>query len=80
MQDKARIDAALAGKNGLTPLGDVPLVAETPEELLDDETTPLARFFVRNNGLLPEPAGDAEAWSFTVDGEVKRPLNLTLAE
>ncbi|HLM38542.1 MAG TPA: sulfite oxidase [Microvirga sp.] len=70
----------LAGKDGLTLLGDTPLVAETPEELLDDETTPVSRFFVRNNGLMPEPAGDPEGWSFTVDGEVERPLRLTLAE
>ena len=70
----------LAGKDGLTLLGDAPLVAETPEELLDDETTPVSRFFVRNNGLMPEPAGDPEGWSFTVDGEVERPLRLTLAE
>ncbi len=80
MQDRPGIDAALAGKEGLSPLGEVPLVAETPEEFLDDETTPLARFFVRNNGLLPEPVQDAESWSFTVDGEVERPLHLTLAE
>jgi DMSO/TMAO reductase YedYZ molybdopterin-dependent catalytic subunit len=80
MQDKPGIDVPLAGKDGLSPLGEVPLVAETPEEFLDDETTPVARFFVRNNGLLPEPVGDAESWTFTVDGEVERPLNLTLSE
>ena len=80
MQDKLRTDVALAGKDGLSLLGEVPLVAETPEEFLDDETTPMARFFVRNNGLLPEPAKNAEAWNFTVDGEVERPLRLTLAE
>ena len=65
---------------GLSLLGEMPLVAETPEELLDDETTPIAHFFVRNNGLLPEPAEDPEGWSFVVDGEVERPLRLTLAE
>ena len=31
-------------------LGDRPLVAETPENLLDDDTTPTDKFFVRNNG------------------------------
>ena len=37
------------GKNeGLVVLGDRPLVAETPEHLLDEETTPTAKFFVRN--------------------------------
>ena len=47
-------------------------MAETPEDLLDDETTPVSRFFIRNNGLLPEPARDPEAWTFVVDGEVER--------
>jgi sulfite oxidase len=70
----------LEGKDGLSLLGDVPLVAETPEEFLDDETTPVARFFVRNNGLLPEPVTDADGWTFTIDGEVERPLTLSLTE
>lgn len=70
----------LEGKDGLSLLGDVPFVAETPEELLDDETTPVARFFVRNNGLLPEPSADPDGWTFTVDGEVEQPLRLTLAD
>src|SRR5918995_1290354 len=78
MQHKREGRKGLEGKDGLSLLGDVPLVAETPEELLDDETTPVARFFVRNNGLMPEPAGDPEGWSFTVDGEVERPLRLSL--
>jgi DMSO/TMAO reductase YedYZ molybdopterin-dependent catalytic subunit len=80
MQHRRDEREGLEGKDGLSLLGDVPLVAETPEELLDDETTPVARFFVRNNGLLPEPATDAEGWIFTVDGEVERPLSLSLAE
>src|SRR5262249_54959368 len=42
------------GKDGnLVVLRDDPLVAETPEQLLDDETTPTDRFFIRNNGRLP---------------------------
>jgi sulfite oxidase len=64
----------------LIVLGWEPLVAETPKHLLDDETTPIARFFVRNNGLEPPPAADPEAWRFTVDGEVERPLNLSVGE
>jgi sulfite oxidase len=80
MQDRSQGGFELAGKDGLSLLGDVPLVAETPEELLDDETTPIARFFVRNNGLLPEPVTDGESWTFTVDGGVERPLSLSLAE
>ncbi|MFC4174127.1 sulfite oxidase [Microvirga sp. GCM10011540] len=80
MMDRPRHDLRLPGKDRLTVLGDTPLVAETPEELLDDETTPVERFFVRNNGLLPQPATEPDAWRFTVDGEVERPLDLTLAE
>ncbi|KAA2237088.1 sulfite oxidase [Salinarimonas soli] len=69
------------GKNpGLVVLGDRPLVAETPEHLLDDDTTPIAKFFIRNNGNIPEPAGDPAAWRIRVEGEVNQPLDLTLAE
>ena len=35
---------------GLVVLGDRPLVAETPEHLLDDDTTPIGKFYIRNNG------------------------------
>jgi sulfite oxidase len=80
MQDRPKIDDELSAKEGLSLLGETPLVAETPEERLDDETTPVSRFFIRNNGLLPEPVTDAESWSLTIDGEVERPLHLTLRE
>ena len=65
---------------GLALLGDRPLVVETPESLLDDETTPLARFFIRNNGQLPDEAKEPDAWTFSIEGEVDKPLRLTLAE
>lgn len=65
---------------GLSLLGDRPLVAETPEDLLDDATTPIDKFFIRNNGQMPEITGDPEAWKLTIDGEVTTPLELTLAE
>ncbi len=72
---------AFPGKDpGLSLLGDRPLVAETPEALLDDATTPIGRFFIRNNGQVPEPATNPDAWTLTIDGEVERPLKLTLAE
>ncbi len=61
-------------------LGDRPLVAETPESLLDDDTTPTAKFFIRNNGQIPEPAKDPDSWRITVDGEVNKTLELTLGE
>ncbi|MFU0506349.1 sulfite oxidase [Pseudaminobacter sp. NGMCC 1.201702] len=65
---------------GLILLGDRPLVAETPESLLDDDTTPISKFFIRNNGQLPDEVDDMEAWQLRVDGEVDTPLILTLAE
>ncbi len=65
---------------GLVVLGDRPLVAETPEHLLDDDTTPNEKFFVRNNGSLPEEAKDADAWKIAIEGEVNTPLSLTLGE
>ena len=64
----------------LVVLGERPLVAETPEHLLDDDTTPTDKFFVRNNGQLPDPAKDPDAWKLTVDGEVNNKLELTLGE
>lgn len=65
---------------GLVLLGDKPLVAETPEHLLDDETTPTARFFIRNNGITPAEQGEPDAWTLTIDGEVNKPLELTLGD
>jgi sulfite oxidase len=64
----------------LVLLGEKPLVAETPEHLLDDDTTPNDKFFVRNNGGIPEPATVPDAWKLAVDGEVNTPLSLTLGE
>jgi sulfite oxidase len=64
----------------LIVLGEKPLVAETPESLLDDETTPTDKFFIRNNGLIPDQAKDADNWKISVDGEVDNKLELTLGE
>ena len=64
----------------LVVLGDRPLVAETPESLLDDDTTPIDKFFVRNNGLIPDENKEPDKWKITIDGEVNKPLELTLGE
>jgi len=64
----------------LVLLGEKPLVAETPESLLDDATTPTDKFYVRNNGQIPEQAKDADSWKITVDGEVDKKLELALGE
>jgi DMSO/TMAO reductase YedYZ molybdopterin-dependent catalytic subunit len=66
---------------GLVVLGDRPLVLETPAHLLDDDLTPAARFFVRNNGQIPDVSGATdETWRLKVDGAVARPLDLSIAE
>ena len=58
-----------------------PLVAETPESLLDDATTPTDKFYIRNNGVtLTEATKTPDAWKFVVDGEVNQKLELTLAD
>jgi DMSO/TMAO reductase YedYZ molybdopterin-dependent catalytic subunit len=69
------------GKGELVLLGERPLVAETPEHLLDEPVTSARNMFIRNNGQMP-PAftGDADSWRFTLDGEVNTPLSLTLGE
>jgi DMSO/TMAO reductase YedYZ molybdopterin-dependent catalytic subunit len=67
-------------EKGLSVLGDRPLVAETPESLLDDETTPAAKFFIRNNGHIPEESKQGDAWSFKLEGEIDKPLTLSIAE
>ena len=66
-------------KNGLTILNDRPVNAETPAHLLDDAVTPTARHFIRNNGIPPENM-DPATWSLTIDGEVEKPLKLSIAD
>ena len=68
------------GKADLVILGDRPLVAETPEYLLDDDVTPTEKLFIRNNGLPPEPTPTPDSWELTIDGEVNTPLKLKLGE
>ncbi|MSO66256.1 MAG: molybdopterin containing oxidoreductase [Pseudolabrys sp.] len=69
------------GKNDkLVVIGERPLVAETPEHLLDDDTTPTEKFFVRNNGQIPEAAKEPDKWKIAIDGEVNKKLELTLGE
>ena len=67
------------GKEGLTVLGDRPLTAETPAHLLDDEVTPVARHFIRNNGIVPTDM-NPDAWTLRIDGLVERPMTLGIEE
>jgi len=69
----------IAGKEGLRVLNDRPVNAETPPHLLDDPITPTERFFIRNNGIPPENT-DPEGWTLVIDGEVERPLKLSIAD
>lgn len=76
--------AALAGapsspRPRLLQMNGYPLDAETPLELLGRSyLTPNDLFYVRHhwNPTMPDPA----KWTLTVDGEVAKPLALTLAE
>ncbi|CAI2717118.1 sulfite oxidase [Nitrospina watsonii] len=70
----------IEGKSGLIVHNERPVNAETPPHWLDADVTPNEHFFVRNNGLPPVATDTPGAWSFTVDGEVHRPLTLTLAD
>lgn len=72
--------AALQGKDGLTLLTDRPVNAETPPHLLNDDVTPTARMFIRNNGL-PPASVDARSWMLSIGGEsVLKPRQYTVAE
>jgi DMSO/TMAO reductase YedYZ molybdopterin-dependent catalytic subunit len=74
-------DLGDAGKHpDLNVHGESPLVAETPASLLDERTTPIPSFFVRNNGGMPTAVPEPERWTLTIDGEVERPTTWTLAE
>ena len=61
----------MEGKAPLIMQGERPLNAETPEHLLDDAVTPADKFFIRNNGSVPDPVADPRAWKIRIDGEVK---------
>jgi len=69
----------IKGKQGLTILNDRPVNAETPAHLLDDDVTPTARHFVRNNGVPPENV-NPDNWMLTIDGLVDKPLKLSIAD
>lgn len=78
---KGPIPLNFPGKSDkLVVIGERPLVAETPESLLDDATTPYEKFFLRNNGQIPEETKEPDKWKFTVEGEVNKKLELTLGD
>lgn len=74
-------DFARARSPSLKVVEDRALNLESHPALLDPPLTPDSAFFVRNNGSLPPRLADAaERWRLVVDGEVARPLELSLAE
>ncbi|MBM3647747.1 MAG: sulfite oxidase [Alphaproteobacteria bacterium] len=70
----------MPGKAKLVVLGDRPLVAETPAEMMDDAVTPTDKLFIRNNGQVPDAPADPKAWRVKIDGEVNTPLDLSVGE
>ena len=72
-------DFQIPGKDGLVVLNDRPVNAETPASLLNDDITPTDRLFIRNNGLPPENM-DPTTWSLTIDGDVERPMTLSIGD
>ena len=70
-------DFRLEGKaDGLIIRNDRPVNIETPAHMLDDDVTPADKFFVRNNGTLPDPINLSD-WSLKIDGEVENELELS---
>ena len=70
----------IEGKEGLIILNDRPINAEPPAHLLDEEFTSDANHFVRNNGLPPKEKIKANQWTFSVEGEVHKPMQLSLED
>ena len=67
-----------AAEKHMLQLGGYPLNAETPLELLTDWLTPNDLFFVRSHWIPRMP--DATTWRLTIDGDVAKPLSLSLAD
>jgi DMSO/TMAO reductase YedYZ molybdopterin-dependent catalytic subunit len=73
-------EVVIKSKQGLIVRNDRPINIETPAHLLDPDITPYERFFVRNNGLVPDPTKTPDSWELTIDGEVDKPVKITLAD
>jgi DMSO/TMAO reductase YedYZ molybdopterin-dependent catalytic subunit len=69
----------IENKDGLVILNDRPVNAECPPHLLDDDVTPTARHFVRNNGV-PPASVDASNWRLQIDGEVASPMTFSITD
>jgi len=70
---------SIEGKDGLSILNDRPINAETPAHLLNDDVTPTARHFVRNNGIPPQNMS-ADGWTLKIDGLVNNEMEMSIDE
>ncbi len=70
--------SAFAVEPHLLQMNGYPLNAETPLELLTDYLTPNELFFVRSHWIPRMP--ELKTWALVVDGDVRTPLRLTLAD
>lgn len=52
----------------MTLLNDLPWNIEAKAHLLDDPITPAGKFFIRNNGIVPE-SPDPKTWQLVIEGE-----------
>ncbi len=62
----------------LVPVQTNPFNAETPIQALSEPITPTPLVYVRNHFNVPKI--EADAWRLVVDGQVERPLRITLSE
>jgi DMSO/TMAO reductase YedYZ molybdopterin-dependent catalytic subunit len=67
-----------AGSESLIVHSNRPVDRETPASRLTSWITPNERFFIRSHFYTPEVR--EAAWRLSVDGDVERPLQLTLAD
>ncbi len=70
--------ALLSAEPHMLQMNGYPLNAETPLELLTDYLTPVPLFFVRSHWIPRMP--DLKTWRLRVDGDVAKPLALSLAD
>ena len=74
------IEQDLLPKPDMIVHSEKPFNGEFAPHLLNDNVTPTARHFVRNNSGIPEHAKsrDLHDWKLTVDGEVHKELSLSM--
>ena len=76
----AAVEQDLLPKPDMLVHSEIPFNGEFAPHLLNDNVTPTARHFVRNNSSIPARAksGDLHGWKLTIDGEVHKKLTLSM--